>query len=209
MVTAGMGYPFRYGIDSLLLNSRGERFIDAEFLLGIEPRSDGRTERIRFTLDRDGAHRDHPECRGHEGMRPVRGTLGTRSAALADLDRYGDPDIVINEFNDRPRLLFSEPARRRPVRHLPIRLIGTRYNRDGLGVLVQVTAEGRTSTRFRNGKSGYLSRSSLPLHFGLGILPGDIEAEITVQWPSGARQTRSGPLPPDGFLLIEEQASPE
>src|SRR5436190_1190389 len=35
-VTAGMNFPFRYGINSVLLNSRGRRFLDAEFILGIE-----------------------------------------------------------------------------------------------------------------------------------------------------------------------------
>src|SRR5205807_762767 len=42
-VAASMSFPFRYGINSLLLNDRGERFRDAEFLLGIEPRRGGKT----------------------------------------------------------------------------------------------------------------------------------------------------------------------
>ena len=37
-VTAGMGYPLRYAINSLLLNESGQRFVDSEFVLGIEPR---------------------------------------------------------------------------------------------------------------------------------------------------------------------------
>jgi hypothetical protein len=37
-ITAGMSFPFRYGINSMMLNNRGEKFVDAEFLLGIEPR---------------------------------------------------------------------------------------------------------------------------------------------------------------------------
>ena len=42
-VTGGMGYPFRYGINSMLLNNRGARFLDSEFILGIEPRQDNHT----------------------------------------------------------------------------------------------------------------------------------------------------------------------
>ncbi len=38
-ITSGMSYPFRYLIDSLLLNNRGKKFLDSEFLLGIEPRA--------------------------------------------------------------------------------------------------------------------------------------------------------------------------
>ena len=40
-VTAGMGWPFRYAINSVLLNEAGTRFFDAEFLLGVEPRAGG------------------------------------------------------------------------------------------------------------------------------------------------------------------------
>jgi enediyne biosynthesis protein E4 len=37
-LASGMSYPYRYGINSLLLNNRGKKFVDAEFVLGIEPR---------------------------------------------------------------------------------------------------------------------------------------------------------------------------
>ena len=37
-IASGMSYPYRYGINSLLLNDRGKKFDDAEFILGIEPR---------------------------------------------------------------------------------------------------------------------------------------------------------------------------
>ncbi|MFZ0878614.1 MAG: VCBS repeat-containing protein, partial [Candidatus Acidiferrales bacterium] len=50
-ITSGMGFPFRYGINSMLLNNRGEKFLDAEFLLGIEPRKDGRTRTPWFVID--------------------------------------------------------------------------------------------------------------------------------------------------------------
>jgi enediyne biosynthesis protein E4 len=37
-IASGMSYPYRYGINSLLLNNRAQKFLDSEFLLGIEPR---------------------------------------------------------------------------------------------------------------------------------------------------------------------------
>ena len=46
-----MNFPVRYGINSLLLNNRGEKFLDSEFLLGIEPRKGGRTHTFWFDLD--------------------------------------------------------------------------------------------------------------------------------------------------------------
>ena len=41
-ITAGMNYPYRYATNSLKLNDRGKRFVDAEFVLGVEPRRGGR-----------------------------------------------------------------------------------------------------------------------------------------------------------------------
>ncbi len=40
-IASSMNFPFRYGINSLLLNNRGEKFLDAEFLTGVEPRRTG------------------------------------------------------------------------------------------------------------------------------------------------------------------------
>ncbi len=49
-ITSSMNYPFRYAINSLLLNDRGQRFRDSEFILGIEPRA-GRLILPWFELD--------------------------------------------------------------------------------------------------------------------------------------------------------------
>src|SRR6185436_13092390 len=58
-VTAGMGYPLRYGINSVLLNESGTRFVDSEFVVGVEPRKDNRIEKECFTLDCDGEDKKH------------------------------------------------------------------------------------------------------------------------------------------------------
>ena len=65
---------------------------------------------------------------------------------------------------------------------------------DGLGAVVRVVSQDRVLTQSNDGKSGYLSHSSLPLYFGLG----DAEAieRIEVLWPSGVTQTVT-----EGLLL--------
>jgi len=186
-VAAGMGYPFRYGINSVLLNEDGKRFVDSEFVLGVEPRADGRTEKVWFTLQCDGPHRDHDQCQGHSGDRQVLGTLSTRSSVLLDLDNDGDLDIVTNEFNDRPQLLMSDLAEKGHLNRLKLRLVGSRSNRQGLGAKVELKLGERLFTRWHDGKSGYLAQSSLPLYFGLG--DAQRVAEIKVRWPSGHEQT--------------------
>lgn len=50
-IASGMGYPFRYGVNSVLINEGGQRFRDSEFILGVEPRKGGRTSTPWFELD--------------------------------------------------------------------------------------------------------------------------------------------------------------
>ena len=66
-----------------------------------------------------------------------------------------------------------------------------------------VHAGGNTYTRVHDGKSGYLSQSLLPLYFGLGDAQS-IES-IEVEWPSGGRQSVSGPLDVNELVRIKEE----
>ena len=201
-VTAGMGYPLRYAINSVLLNEGGRRFLDSEFVLGVEPRPGNRIEKEFFTLDCDGEDKKHALCRGRTGKLTVMGSTSSRSAVAMDLDDDGDLDLLTNEWNDHPQVLLSNLSEKRQVRFLKIKLVGTRSNHDGLGATVKVRAGSKTYTRFHDGKSGYLSQSSMPLYFGLD------EAtridQIDVLWPSGATQVLTEQLPLNTLLTITE-----
>ncbi|MDC0267746.1 CRTAC1 family protein [bacterium] len=201
-VTAGMGYPFRYGINSLLLNDQGKRFFDSEFLLGVEPRGDGRTEKVWFTLDCDDTDQTHRECQGHTGRKPVLGTLSTRSSAMVDIDNDGDLDIITNEFNDRPQLLISNLTEKKNINFLKIKLIGSTSNRNGLGAKVSVLTAGKRQMQINDGKSGYLAQSSIPMYFGLGTAT-KVDA-VEVQWPSGSIQRTQAQVEPNQTLTLRE-----
>jgi hypothetical protein len=56
-VASGMNFPFRYGVNSVLLNNRGKTFLDSEFILGVEPRRDRRTAKpvVHARLPRRGS----------------------------------------------------------------------------------------------------------------------------------------------------------
>jgi hypothetical protein len=206
LITASMNYPWRYGVNSLLINNRGKGFLDAEMTLGIEPRRDGRTSKEWFTLDCAGDDKAHPLCTGRSGKVSVTGTLGTRSSVIFDLDDDGDLDIVTNELNDRPMVLLSDLAQRRRIQWVRVRLIGTASNRDGIGAEVTVRAGGRSYVAVMDGATGYLAHGVLPLYFGLGEA-GSIEG-IDVRWPSGNRQTVPGPLVPGRTFDVRETATP-
>jgi len=216
-IAAGMNFPHRYGINSVLLNEAGRNFLPAEFLVGVEPRPNGATEQVWFTLDCGGADRGSVMCPAcsepggaalgcrHEGGGhvSVMGSLGTRAAVILDLDGDSDLDIVTNEFNAPPQVLVSDLAQRRHVNFLEVRLRGTRSNREGLGAHVTVVLpDGRRILKAMDGKSGYLSQSDLPLYFGLG--EADHAASVEVRWPSGRRQTVAGPVAGNRTIDIVE-----
>jgi hypothetical protein len=216
-ITAGMNFPYRYEINSLLLNDRGKRFLPSEFALGVEPRAE--LTQPWFSLDCDGADRALPACgdcaaRG-EAIGCKSGPNGStmysskasRSSAIVDIDNDGDLDIVTNEFGAAPRLLLSNLAEREKIQWIKVRLTGTRSNRDGLGAVVTLTLpDGANQTQVNDGKSGYLSQSESPLYFGLGKQQRG--ASIEVRWPSGTRQVVSGPIASGQAIEVVELKSP-
>jgi hypothetical protein len=205
-ITAGMNFPFRYGINSLLLNNRGEKFLDSEFLLGVEPRQTPYTP--WFVMD----------CANHDVLGPLGKTVcegqtqkvtvsvpkASRSSVIFDIDNDGDLDIVTNDFNSEPMVLISNLAQQKKIHWLKVVLVGTKSNRNGLGAIIRVHANGQTYTRYNDGKSGYLSQSVLPLYFGLGD-SSKID-RVEVDWPSGRKQVISKGLRENETLKITEPA---
>jgi hypothetical protein len=206
-IASSMNFPFRYGVNSLLLNNNGRGFLDAEFLLGIEPRKDNRTHTPSFELDCAHIPADprglmHQICEGRTDRVTVLAPLGSRSSAIFDLDEDGDLDIVTNEFNSAPQILVSDLASRRTIHWLSLKLEGTSSNRDGLGATVRVVTPTRTYMKYNDGKSGYLSQSSLPLWFGLG--EDTSVTRIEINWPSGRRQVVTQDLAINRVLHVKE-----
>jgi len=221
-IGAGMNYPFRYHGNDVLMNERGKRFANAEFILGIEPRR--RTVRPWFELDCDGEDSRHDICRGEvapimaddtrgpqergtgaarHGRVTVWASRASRSAVIFDLDGDGDLDIVTNDYGDVPQVLVSNLAGRGPVHFLNVRLVGARSTRDGIGAVVTVRVEGRAQRQVNDGKSGYLVQSVMPLYFGLGAAA---QAEsITVKWPTGKQQRVPGPFRSGSTVVVKEQ----
>jgi len=163
-IPSGMGYPFYYWPNYLLMNRGGTTFEDRAEQAGIEPPARGRE--LPGKIAGDDAARS------------------SRCAVAADLNGDGRLDLAVNNFNDRPYLFMNEAPAANSF--LALRLRGTRSNRDAVGAVVRVHRGNDILTRQVPGASGYLSQGSQLLHFGLGSDTA-IEA-IEVVWPSGARQ---------------------
>ena len=204
-IASSMNFPFRYGVNTVLLNNGGEAFLDSEFILGVEPRRDRRTAKPWFTLNCLAADRGNPRCEeyGLLGETEVWASVGSRASAIFDLEGDGDLDIVTNEFHDGPMVLVSNLTERTDVHYLTVALVGTESNRDGLGARVTVRTAGGSYVKVHDGQSGYLSQGVIPLYFGLG--DAETVDEIAVVWPSGTEQVVSGPITVNTTLEIREE----
>jgi hypothetical protein len=200
-IASGMNFPERYMVNSLKLNDGGRRFVDAEFVLGIEPRRGG-VATPWFLLDASGKDKNHPGAVRATGLVEVWGARGTRSSAIFDVDGDGDLDIVTNEFNAAPMVLLSNLSEKTRLHYLEVKLTGTTSNRDGLGAVVKVVAGAASYTKVLDGNSGYLSHSVYPLYFGLGA--SEAVDSIEVLWPSGKKQTVPAPIKMNSRLDIRE-----
>jgi len=123
----------------------------------------------------------------------------SRGAAVCDFDNDGDLDILVNNNGGAAQLLRNDGGN---ARHwIQILLVGTRSNRDGVGVRVRLVADDLTAYDQRKGGMSYQSAQDPRLHFGLGDRTRvDL---IEIRWPSGAL-TRLTDIACDQFLTVQE-----
>jgi len=119
-------------------------------------------------------------------------------AAVADLDRDGDLDLVVNNLGDPVSVYENTTA---DGHGLLVRLKGRESNSYGIGAhLTLVTPEGR-QVRYHNPYEGFMSADEPFVHFGLR--EADRIEKLIIHWPSGLRQTVTG-LKPDRFYTVTE-----
>jgi hypothetical protein len=175
---SGMGYPYAYWPNALLMNNGDETFTDRARELGIEPPPGG--EYLKETI----------------GGKPA--AKSSRCAAVADFDGDGRLELVVNNFNDHPYYFRNHFPRKNWI---AFRLEGLmrqgdaagkgKSNRDAIGALVTLHAGEEIMVRQVNPAGGYLSQSSRTVHFGLGKRQKVDRVEI--RWPSGKKQRIDNP----------------
>jgi enediyne biosynthesis protein E4 len=157
---SGMGYPFYYWPNQLMMNDGAGHFGERARELGVEP-----PERGLYLEEKIGG-KDSPRS--------------SRCAAVADFDGDGRLEIVTNNFNDQPYYFRNNLP---PKNWIAFRLRGTKSNRDAIGAVVKLHIGAEVMMRQLCPAGGYLSQSSKTLHFGLGDrLKID---KVEVKWPRG------------------------
>ena len=167
-IPSGMGYPWGYWPNRLMMNNGDGTFTERSREEGVEPPAKG-TELDEFV----------------QGKPLIR---SSRAAAVADFDGDGRLDIVVNNFNDAPYYFRNNSPRKN---YMAFRLQGTRSNRDAIGAVVRVHVGGQVMTRQVSTAGGYLSQSSRTVHFGLG--DRSTVDKVEIRWPSGTIQVLDRP----------------
>ncbi len=140
-----------------------------------------------------------------------------RSAAFGDLDKDGDIDIVVTHLNQpiailrnelNPKISTLQETTSNINRFLIIQLVGNPSrpsNRQAIGARILAKWGDRHVTRSVISGGSYLSSSSPFIHFGID--PGQAQAELEIQWPSGYVQSILHPLTTDqsgdAWLVVE------
>ena len=133
------------------------------------------------------------------GLNELSASLG---AAFGDLDRDGDLDLIVSQF-DEPVSVYRNAST--GGHRVLVRLRGTHSNTWGIGAKVTITTAVGSQTRTLSLASGMMSANEPLLHFGLGT--EQRIQQLQIDWPSGHRQTLNG-LMADRFYTITESAEP-
>src|SRR5262249_48364233 len=142
---SGMGYPFSFWPNALLMNNGNETFTDRAKELGIEPPPGGEYK--------------------EEKIGNKKATRSSRCAAT--LYRDGGLDLVVNNFNDRAYYFRNRFPKKN---YIAFRLTGAKKegdkpgspgsNRDAVGARVILHIGDKVMVRQVHAAGGYLSQSS-------------------------------------------------
>ncbi len=126
-----------------------------------------------------------------------------RGAAWGDLDRDGDPDVVVTTNGGKAAVLENRAPEEAGGNWLRIDLRGARSNRDGAGARIEVTANGEVQRWLVRIGGSYLSQNQVDPLIGLGA--AKVADKVVVRWPSGATQTFEK-VAANGVLEVDEPA---
>ncbi|MGD8426626.1 MAG: VCBS repeat-containing protein, partial [Balneolaceae bacterium] len=132
----------------------------------------------------------------------------SNGSAYGDLDNDGDPDLVINNLNEKASIYKNNATTLHPDRHwLRIDLEGKEVNTDAIGTEVTAWAEGRQWYAEQFPIRGFQSAVDHRLLFGFG----DVETidSLIVNWNNGGVTKKRDVKTNQELILDEGQAQSE
>lgn len=122
-----------------------------------------------------------------------------RGLARLDWNRDGREDFVVSHVNSPVSLVTNRTAE--TGHFFALQLRGVESNRDAIGAVVKVTADGRTRTKQLTAGDGFQVSNQRQLVFGLG--DNTLVEELSVRWPSGREQVFHSVAADAEYLLVE------
>lgn len=119
-------------------------------------------------------------------------------AAVADLDRDGDLDLIVNNLNEPASVYRNDSSSGGRVL---LQLEGRQSNSSGVGAIVRIETSDGVQVRQLSPTRGFMSADEPLLHFGTGSATRLLK--MIVSWPSGIEQVYED-LPVDRLYTITE-----
>lgn len=125
-----------------------------------------------------------------------------RGMAMADIDRDGDPDLLITVNGGSPRLLRNDTECGN--NYIKVSLRGNYPNWQAIGAKISVWSDGMQQKRMVRTGSSYLSQSEVSIQI-FGLKKYTKADSILVQWPATGMVTKLIDVPAGKLQVINEE----